>query len=87
MIGKRVLFAGRVAPAIGMPVCIASHKVGSLVNPKGRIVKLREPLGTVDIELNGGAIRYCVSSDPYAIGVYWYHDDPADYPDPEPVPE
>lgn len=70
---------------VGMPVAIATHKIGGLINPKGKIVKLREPFGTVDIELSDGSVRYCVSPDPYVQGCYWYKDDPQDYDDPLPT--
>jgi hypothetical protein len=62
------LYFAKCAPVLGMSVLLMSG-VGT-INPQGVILRLREPLGTVDIELDNGEIRYCVTNDPYAT-VYW----------------
>lgn len=61
----------KCAPVLGMPVLIMSSQVDGLVNPKGKIVRLREPFGTADILLDSGETRYFISNDPYNPGVYW----------------
>lgn len=63
----------KFAPVLGMAVIIL-HEDGARVNPKGTIIRLREPFGTVDIKLQSGEIRYCVTNDPYAKRSYWTPD-------------